>query len=67
MQVNTLVREFEFNGARLPDPNPALSVDGVRELYCAQYPSLNNATVEGPEMKGGKAVYSFKAGFGAKG
>ena len=67
MKVSQVVREFEFNGARLPDPNPTLGVDAVREVYCAQYPNLTNASVEGPDMKGGKAVYTFKAGFGSKG
>jgi PRTRC genetic system protein C len=33
MKVETLAREFSFNGVRLPDPNPKLTVDEVRNLY----------------------------------
>jgi hypothetical protein len=30
MKVERLVREFSYNGVRLPDPNPKLTVDEVR-------------------------------------
>lgn len=36
-------------------------------FYSKQYPELTTATVEGPTMKSGVAVYSFKTSVGTKG
>jgi len=33
MESKPLFRCFEFNGVKLPDPNPKLSVEEVRALY----------------------------------
>ena len=33
MESHVLSRIFEFNGVRLPDPDPKLSVEDVRTLY----------------------------------
>ena len=38
MQVLKIVRKFNYNGIALVDPNPALSIDAVREFYATQYP-----------------------------
>ena len=35
MESHPLSRVFEFNGVRLPDPDPKLSVEEIRTLYCA--------------------------------
>lgn len=32
LKVEALQREFFYNGTRIPDPAPSLSVDQVREL-----------------------------------
>jgi len=32
LKVETLHREFFYNGTRIPDPAPAMSVEQVREL-----------------------------------
>jgi PRTRC genetic system protein C len=45
-------RLFQFNGIRLPDPNPDMSVEEVKALYAAQYPELATAVVNGPEAVG---------------
>ena len=37
MEGKPLSRCFEFNGVKLPDPNPTLSVEEVRALYAHQY------------------------------
>jgi len=33
LTVAKMIRTFEFSGIRLPDPNPAMSVDEVKALY----------------------------------
>ena len=40
LTVTKMTRVFQFNGIRLPDPNPEMSVDNVKALYSAQYPEL---------------------------
>lgn len=65
--VTTLVREFAYNGVALPDPGPALTVEQVRDVYSATYPEIVTASIEGPEIKGGKQVYTFRRAVGTKG
>ncbi len=67
MQVEQMEREFTYNGVRLPDPGPRLSVDQVRETYAAAYPEIVTASVEGPEVVGSKLVYRFSRAIGSKG
>ena len=65
--VTTLVRAFAYNGVALPDPGPALPVEQVRDVYSATYPEIVTASIEGPEIKGGKQVYTFRRAVGTKG
>lgn len=67
MQVEKLAREFCYNGVRLADPNPRLTIDEVRNLYAAAYPDITTAAIEGPEPVGSKLVYRFTRAIGAKG
>jgi PRTRC genetic system protein C len=67
MKVTALTRSFAYAGVTLPDPNPGLSVDQVRDVYSATYPELATAAVEGPETRDGKMVYSFRRAAGMKG
>jgi PRTRC genetic system protein C len=67
MKVTALVRSFSYAGVTLPDPNPNLSPDQVRDVYSATYPELATATVEGPEARDGKMTYSFRRAAGMKG
>ena len=67
MQVISIERKFKYNSVTLPDPNPALSPDQIREFYATQYPELNNAVVEGPETKDRVATWTFTRAAGAKG
>ncbi len=67
MQVTAMRREFRFNGVRLPDPNPKLSVEQVREIYSTQHPEIATASVNGPEAVGKKLVYHFERAIGSKG
>lgn len=67
LSVTKMTRVFQFNGIRLPDPNPAMTVDEVKALYSAQYPELATAVVNGPEAAGDKMRYTFERAIGSKG
>jgi PRTRC genetic system protein C len=67
LTITKMTRLFTFNGIRLPDPNPNMSVDEVKALYSAQYPELATAVVNGPEAVGDKMRYSFERAIGSKG
>jgi PRTRC genetic system protein C len=62
-----LDRVFLFNGAKLPDPGPKLSVEEVRSMYVNTYPELATATVDGPTPIDGTMQYTFVRAVGAKG
>jgi PRTRC genetic system protein C len=44
LKVCSLPREFMFNGSRVPDPDPKMSVEQVRELLTPSYPEIATAT-----------------------
>jgi PRTRC genetic system protein C len=67
LTVTKMSRVFQFQGIRLPDPNPEMSVDEVKALYAAQYPELATAVVNGPEAAGDKMQYTFERAIGSKG
>ena len=59
MESHQLSRYFEFNGVRLPDINPQLTVEEIRAAYAHQYPDIATATITGPEAVGDKLRYLF--------
>ncbi len=65
--VTKLEREFVFDSNVLPDPDPAMEVEEVREMYIATYPAITTATVEGPAVVGDKMRYTFTRAIGSKG
>ena len=67
MESHPLSRYFEVHGVKLPDPNPALTVEEIRALYSQQYPEIATATVTGPEQVGDKLAYRFSTAIGTKG
>ncbi len=67
MEVLNIERRFKYNSVTLPDPNPDMSADEVREFYATQFPELLNAVVEGPETKEHVSTYTFTRAAGAKG
>jgi PRTRC genetic system protein C len=67
LEVETLQREFFYNGSRIPDPVPNLSVEEVRELLTPTWPELATATFEGPEDTGTNLRYTFNRAIGSKG
>ena len=67
LKTAELRREFYYNGIRIPDPGPALSVDQVRDLLTPQYPEIATASITGPEDTGTALRYSFNRAIGSKG
>ncbi len=65
--VEKLERTFLFNGAKLPDPNPAFTVEQVRDMYVNTYPELATAAIDGPTLVNGAMQYVFTRAVGAKG
>jgi PRTRC genetic system protein C len=49
LKASSLPREFVFNGSRIPDPDPQMSIDQVRDLLTPSYPEIATATMTGPE------------------
>jgi PRTRC genetic system protein C len=66
MNVEKRVREFSYNGIRLPDPNVNLSVEEVRDLYAGTSPDIATAAIEGPEAMGTKLTSRFSRHLGRK-
>ena len=67
IKVEKMTREFVFNGIKLPDPNPELTVEKVREIHAMNYPEISTAAVEGPEILGNRLRYTFFRAVGTKG
>jgi PRTRC genetic system protein C len=67
VHVEKLERVFLFGSAKLPDPDPAMTVEQVRDMYVSTYPELATAAVEGPSPVNGMQQYTFTRAVGAKG
>lgn len=67
LKTKELHWEVYFNGVRIPDPGPALSVDQVRDLLTPNYPEIATASVSGPEDTGSMLRYTFSRAIGSKG
>jgi PRTRC genetic system protein C len=67
LTVKTLHREFFYNGTRIPDPAPNLTIEQVRELLTPSYPEIATASLVGPEDTGNTLRYTFSRAIGSKG
>ena len=67
LKADVLVREFHYNGIRIPDPGPELTVEQVRDLLTPNYPEIATASVSGPEAAGSALRYTFIRAIGSKG
>ncbi len=65
--VAQLPRVFRYNSVELEDPGHEHDPVDVRNLYSATYPEITAAAIEGPEVKDGKRVYTFRKAVGTKG
>ena len=67
LKEEVLMREFNYNGVRIPDPAPQMTVDQVRDLLTPTYPEIATATLTGPEDTGTALRYTFSRAIGSKG
>jgi PRTRC genetic system protein C len=67
LKAEVLLREFNYNGVRIPDPAPQMSVEQVRDLLTPTYPEIATATLIGPEDTGNTLRYTFSRAIGSKG
>jgi PRTRC genetic system protein C len=67
LKAEALLREFHYNGVRIPDPGPELTVEQVRDLLTPNYPEIATASVSGPEATGSVLRYTFSRAIGTKG
>jgi PRTRC genetic system protein C len=65
--ASVLRREFVYNGTAIPDPNPSLSAEQVRDTLVPAFPEIATAALTGPEVKGDVARYTFTRAIGTKG
>ncbi|MFY9269010.1 MAG: PRTRC system protein C [Candidatus Manganitrophaceae bacterium] len=67
MDVQRVVRIFEYGTLRLDDPDNTMSPERVKEFYATVYPELTQAVVGEPERRGATQVYKFSRAVGTKG
>jgi len=67
LKAEALVREFYYNGLRIPDPGSELSVEQIRDLLTPNYPEIATAALTGPEVTGSALRYTFSRAIGSKG
>ncbi|HEX2918258.1 MAG TPA: PRTRC system protein C [Edaphobacter sp.] len=67
LKTQVLLREFYYNGVRVPDPDPEMTVEQVRDLLTPNFPEIATASVSGPEDTGTELRYTFSRAIGTKG
>jgi PRTRC genetic system protein C len=67
LKTSSLAREVVFNGSRIPDPDPQMTIEQIRDLLTPSYPEIATATMTGPEDTGTSLRYSFSRAIGSKG
>jgi PRTRC genetic system protein C len=51
LQASALPREFFYSGSRIPDPDPKMDIEQVRDLLAPSYPEIATATMTGPHER----------------
>ena len=67
LKTQVLLREFYYNGVRIPDPSPSMTIEEVRDLLTPTYPEIATATLSGPDATGSSMRYTFDRAIGSKG
>ena len=67
IDVAQMERCFAFGGRIIPDPNPELTPEAVREFLTFQYPEMSTAIIVGPETAGRYLRYTIQRSIGSKG
>ena len=65
--VTEVKRKFTYEGRDLADFNPELGAEDIKKMHAMTIPELASAVVEGPDLKDGAHVYTFKKRLGTKG
>jgi PRTRC genetic system protein C len=60
MALAELTRIFRTGSIQLPDPNPTLTPEQVKDYYSSNYTHLAGAVVEPPSIEGTKMIINFK-------
>lgn len=61
-----MARRFLYDGQELPDPDPGMNIDDVRNAHAEFFPELNNATYT-TKQDGADTVVTFTKRVGTKG
>jgi PRTRC genetic system protein C len=67
MQIEPMSRRFYYLGLELPDLDPRLTPEQVRDSYSHLYPEISTATIEGPEVIDGALKFTLTRALGTKG
>lgn len=67
LQPQALERVFQHDSLELPDPDPEMTPEQVREHFATQFPELSNAQVTSEGISNGQQVFSFERSIGTKG
>ena len=67
MHTEAMTRRFYYLGLELPDLDPRLTPEQVRDAYCGLYPEITTATIEGPEVVDGALKFTLSRALGTKG
>ena len=67
LKFQAVTRVFQHGSLEIPDPNPRMAPEEIKRMLATQYPELNNAAIEGPEIRSGKQVFTFQKALGTKG
>ena len=67
LRVEALKREFLYANQIIPDPNPVLSIEQVRDVLTSAYPEVATAALAGPEVTDTAMRYTFSRAIGSKG
>lgn len=62
-----IVRVFMYNGIRLEDSLPGRSPEAVRLVHATHYAAIATAKIDGPEMQGNEAIYTYTTQAGVNG
>ena len=65
--IQAVNRVFSYSGVMLPDPDPAMTPQEVKDYFTNIYPELVNASIEGGDFDGTNQQFTFRRGTGTKG
>ena len=67
MKIESVRREFSYNGVSLADPDADMSPEDVRDVYSATYGELTTAEVIDHGIENSTHRYEFRKQVGTKG